>query len=225
MAVASDDSIPIAIETERSRKPVLLIAAFVVLVLGGFVIVAFLLPRGGSEETPAEPRIVESSVVAEDSPSAEVSDAPAAEALAKVEVTGPPGAEVRIDGELQGSVPAELGLPVGRHRVEVSAPEYEPWETEVDLVSGENPPIDAQLVARKRASADVRRPTQDDTRDEDSTSRKSTQTQPQPKPKPKPKPASEPRDTTPPKPPPVDTKKPTSPGDKDDPFLPVGKKK
>jgi serine/threonine protein kinase len=220
MAVASDDSIPIIVERERSLKVLILVGTFMIVALGTFAIVAFWLPSKesapieGERDLPVGSPPVEADV---GSAPADVPEAPILQPMAQLELTGPQGAQVRIDDELHGELPLQLELPVGRHRLEVTSPRHEPWQTEVELVAGENPPLTAEMVARERP-AGARRLPKEPTRED----RGVAAAVPEPTP----------RDAAPPKPPPVE--KPTSRNnddfipssrDDDDPFLPVGKKK
>jgi serine/threonine protein kinase len=227
--LASDDSIPIMVEErERSRKMPILVGVFLALALGTFAVVAFVLPRGG--EPPAEPgdrtaSVDESDRAAADTASEAIdvdpvpADPPVEKEMARLEVTGPEGAEVLVDGESHGSVPQQLELSVGRHQVEVKSPRHEPWRTEVDLVAGDNPAVAAE--PRQREAVGTRKPSKQVAHDPAPASVPSEQ----PK---TPKPA--PRDATPPPPPPPVEKTPPrkpdpQPSRDDDPFLPVGKNK
>jgi len=53
--------------------------------------------------------------------------------------SGPPGAEVEIDGKPRGLLPltAPIFLRPGPATVEITAPERQPWRRQVDIVSGE----------------------------------------------------------------------------------------
>jgi hypothetical protein len=220
MAVASDDSIPITLERERSSKVLILVGIFMIVALGTFAIVALWLPSKGpvpaesARNVPVESPPVEVDVA---SPPTDVPEAPILQQLAQLELTGPEGAQVRVDDELHGTLPLQLELPVGTHRLEVTSPRHEPWQTEVELVAGENPPLTAEMIARERP-AGARKPPKEPTREDHGVA----PADPEPPP----------RDAAPPKPPPVE--KPTSRNDDglipssrddDDPFLPVGKKK
>jgi hypothetical protein len=64
--------------------------------------------------------------------------APAPAAPVAVRISSNPGTEVFVDGELAGTVPpiVELPLPPGRHRIRYRIPDYEELETEVEVRSG-----------------------------------------------------------------------------------------
>ncbi len=51
--------------------------------------------------------------------------------------TVPPGAELRIDGTLQGTTPLDLtGVPEGNHSVEISMPGYQVWHGNASIMAG-----------------------------------------------------------------------------------------
>jgi hypothetical protein len=200
----------------------MLIGGFVVLALAAFGIVAYALPgEKQGEAPPGPPASGSASVEPEADPDSALPASgtePDAPQLARLEIHGPKGAAVLIDGEPQGALPLETQLPAGQHRVEVRSPDHEPWQIDAELVAGANPPIVADLVERAPAE----------------TSPASARA---PKPKPKssrsgptaqaaPSQPSKPPDSAPSKPPkPPLVEKPAPRMDDDDVFLPVGKKK
>jgi hypothetical protein len=59
----------------------------------------------------------------------------------------PPGAEVQVDGVLQGTTPVELtGVPEGVHQVEVQLPGYAPFFRTVTVTAGEAAEVDVALA-------------------------------------------------------------------------------
>lgn len=55
------------------------------------------------------------------------------------------GANIRVDGELVGSIPWEGELAAGRHRVRVEAPDMKAWEDNVVIERGQLTPVRARL--------------------------------------------------------------------------------
>ena len=60
-----------------------------------------------------------------------------------------PLANVLVDGEPMGTTPFKEELPVGQHRVRLTARGYAPWVETVDVVEGRTAPVRAKLL-RKR---------------------------------------------------------------------------
>lgn len=68
--------------------------------------------------------------------------------------TDPPGADVFVDGNLQGQSPLELEIPPGSHTVRVELDGYGPSEKAVQVIAGESYVVPLTLVA----TLPVRRP-------------------------------------------------------------------
>jgi hypothetical protein len=81
--------------------------------------------------------------------------------LGKLPITGPAGAVLYVDGEKLGPLPTDASLPPGKHTLSIEAAGYLPWETEVDVRSGDNPPLEPELEAASdegRRGRSVRKP-------------------------------------------------------------------
>ena len=63
------------------------------------------------------------------------------------------GAAVQIDGRLAGFTPSVLEAPVGARRVRITLPGFNPVERTVEVVRGEQPPLEIQLIAVEEVSA------------------------------------------------------------------------
>ena len=73
--------------------------------------------------------------------------APVAAKLATLKVASTPaGAQVFIDGVLQGASPAEARVTAGTHEVRLSLPRYYEWEAQVDVKENEATPLDVKLM-------------------------------------------------------------------------------
>jgi hypothetical protein len=133
------------------------IAGLLALSLGGLS--AYLI-LGGDDDTPSPPAS-SSSPVAEATPPtpspakgptgpAEVAkpepETPPPAGSGRVEVRALAGARVEVDGEDRGEAPVPLDLPVGEHRVRVTAPSHYPWQTTIDVKAGANAAVTAELV-------------------------------------------------------------------------------
>jgi len=92
-----------------------------------------------AEVTPPAKGPAEPSVVAEP-------ETPPASGSGRVEVRALAGARVEVDGEDRGEAPVPLDLPVGEHRVRVTAPAHHPWQTTIDVKAGANAAVTAELV-------------------------------------------------------------------------------
>ncbi len=66
----------------------------------------------------------------------------------------PNGAEVIIDGQPAGRTPLSTELKSGRHRLEVRAPGYQTWRTELEVAAGQ--PVDLTAIRLHPAPARVR---------------------------------------------------------------------
>ena len=71
-------------------------------------------------------------------------------------IKGPKGAKLYVDGEAYGELPTDAALPPGKHTLSVEADGYLPWETEVDVVEGDNPALVAQLEVATEDSPKVK---------------------------------------------------------------------
>jgi len=61
-------------------------------------------------------------------------------------VSEPPGAELYVDGSFVGSTPVALPLPAGRYKVSVQSKGYQTWQRDLQLLSGAEINLRAQLV-------------------------------------------------------------------------------
>lgn len=129
-----------------------------------------------------------------------------------VDIDSRPAANLVVDGSPAGTTPYRGKLPVGRHRVRVSARGYHPWEGDVDVRADGMVPLSVKL--RGKGPGRANEPDVVDTT-----------------PAPTPVTSSKPADPPPPKPaadPPRPAKDPFLPtpkaGKDDDVFLPVGGK-
>ena len=57
------------------------------------------------------------------------------------------GARIEIDGVAVGVAPKRVELGVGKHELRIVAPGYAPWTETIEIVSGDNPTIEARLDA------------------------------------------------------------------------------
>ncbi len=116
---------------------------------------------------------------------AEVNSEPE-EFLEGIEIrTVPPGAEIRIDGELRGTTPTEVTLDPGDYYVEVSLAGFEGAGEKVKVVHGMVEEIEFTLVA---VDEEVTTAESQDS----GLKRSSTVPQPEPEPEPEPEPVPEP---------------------------------
>ena len=63
------------------------------------------------------------------------------------------GAAVQIDGKLAGFTPAVIETPVGRRQIRITLPGFSPVDRNVEVVHGEQPPLELQLSAVEEVSA------------------------------------------------------------------------
>lgn len=70
--------------------------------------------------------------------------APVESALVKVE-SDPAGAQVFIDNSLMGKTPLELKVPLGKHEVRMSLPDYNEWEAQLQLDNTADVPLSVTL--------------------------------------------------------------------------------
>jgi eukaryotic-like serine/threonine-protein kinase len=99
-----------------------------------------------------------------------------------MQITASPAADIMIDGSPAGNTPYGKPLPVGKHKITISAKGYQPWEREIEVKPGDNLPIDINLTPlASEAEGDrpkIKRPV---------TTPTPAETQPKPEPKPEPK--------------------------------------
>jgi len=57
----------------------------------------------------------------------------------------PPGADLEIGGKSVGSADLDYLVPPGKYKLKVSAPDYEPFESEVQVQAGETKAVEARL--------------------------------------------------------------------------------
>lgn len=112
-------------------------AGLAALVLGGL---SALLVLGGGDEDESTPAVSAPADGAAGDDAATPADA------GMVEVRAVEGARVEIDGEDRGEVPVSVELPLGEHRVKVTAIGYHPWQTTIDVKPGANAAVKAELV-------------------------------------------------------------------------------
>ena len=58
----------------------------------------------------------------------------------------PLGAQVFIDNMFKGKTPLRIGLPIGKHEVRLTLPDYQNWEAQVQLNEGGETPLSVQLI-------------------------------------------------------------------------------
>ena len=58
----------------------------------------------------------------------------------------PVGAQIYIDGSLKGKTPLKLDVPLGKHEVRLSLPEYYEWEAQIALEEKGEIPLSVRLV-------------------------------------------------------------------------------
>ncbi len=58
----------------------------------------------------------------------------------------PSGADLWVDGKFVGNTPAKLSLSTGKHSIRVSAPGYQDWEREIEMLSGSEVTLNAVLA-------------------------------------------------------------------------------
>jgi serine/threonine-protein kinase len=62
----------------------------------------------------------------------------------------PIGAQVFVDGGFKGKTPLQLELPLGKHEVRLTLPDYHDWEAQVELTKAQEIPLLVRLFAIER---------------------------------------------------------------------------
>lgn len=132
------------------------VAGLAALVLGGLT--AWLVLDGGdASPEPSVPAVAVSApgpdAVASPAALPEPVEAPPVADVGTVEIQAVAGARVQIDGEDRGEVPISVELPLGKHRVKVTAPGHHPWQTTIDVKPGANAAVTAELVEAEATPA------------------------------------------------------------------------
>ena len=66
---------------------------------------------------------------------------------ATVSITSnPPGGDIEIDGKFVGSTPSKFELPAGKHRIQVKKSGHHDWYRALDLITGANITLAADLI-------------------------------------------------------------------------------
>jgi hypothetical protein len=157
---------PIPLPSQLQQRPadgmrwgaIVAVGGLLALSLGGLS--AYLVLDG--DETPSTPASSPSPVAEATPPAkgpagpAEVArpetETPPTPGSGRVEVRAVAGARVEVDGEDRGEAPVPLDLPVGEHRVGVTAPNHHPWQTTIDVKAGANAAVTAELVPMEAAT-------------------------------------------------------------------------
>lgn len=61
--------------------------------------------------------------------------------------SSPTGAQVFIDGMFKGNTPLRMEIPVGKHEVRLTAPDYYNWEAQVKLKADVETPLNVRLIS------------------------------------------------------------------------------
>lgn len=65
--------------------------------------------------------------------------------------SNPVGAQVYVNGEFQGSTPMQIKLPMGKHAVRLTLPDYHEWEAQIHLTEEGETPLFVRLIPMKQA--------------------------------------------------------------------------
>jgi serine/threonine protein kinase len=125
---------------QKSHLPLLLLVFILISIAGGGGYYLFLSPK--KSQTPASPGMGEQKALAHPSP---VVKEQAVMAFLKVEST-PVGAQIFVDGTLQGRTPVRLELLSGKHEIRLTLPNYYDWEAQVQLPEKVETPLLVQLM-------------------------------------------------------------------------------
>jgi archaellum component FlaG (FlaF/FlaG flagellin family) len=60
--------------------------------------------------------------------------------------TNPVGAQVYVNGELQGSTPLQIKLPLGKYDVRITLANYHEWEAQINLTEEGETPLLISLI-------------------------------------------------------------------------------
>jgi hypothetical protein len=104
--------------------------------------------KAAESDKGERPRKVEAD---KDEVKAEVKPGVSADTTGTVKVTSvPDGADVYVDGSFVGNAPAQLKLPVGKHKIEVKAEGLEDWSRELEVPAGSG--LNLKATLNKKAS-------------------------------------------------------------------------
>jgi hypothetical protein len=67
----------------------------------------------------------------------------------------PPRATITVDGQPVGYSPLDLKLPEGKHQIELTRPDFEPWRIEVTASPQESTSVKAPLKNRYRGAVTI----------------------------------------------------------------------
>jgi hypothetical protein len=65
--------------------------------------------------------------------------------------SNPVGAQVYVNDEFQGSTPLQIKLPLGKHAVRLTLPDYHEWEAQIYLTEEGETPLFVSLIPIKQA--------------------------------------------------------------------------
>lgn len=60
--------------------------------------------------------------------------------------SGPPGAQVYVDGAFKGKSPLQIPLPVGKHEVRLTLADHHEWEAQIEMTDEGVTPLAVQLI-------------------------------------------------------------------------------
>jgi len=127
-------------KSSKGKRPLLLIVFTLVSILA--VIIYFSVRVPNKVQPPAPPVVKEQKTLTPAPPAVEE---PIVKAFLKVEST-PVGAQIFVDGTLQGKTPVRLELLPGKHEVKLTLPNYYDWEAQVQLPEKVETPLMVQLM-------------------------------------------------------------------------------
>ena len=126
-------------ERPAARRPGVLVAVLLVLAILGITGVIYLQQGPDAERFPP----VGQDQTAHQVP---VEEQTARSGLLAVNST-PAGAQVFVNNEFKGKAPLELNLPLGKHDIRLSLPDYYEWEAQVQLEDEGKTPLSVRLIA------------------------------------------------------------------------------